>query len=57
MRTNIKDNSDCELALMVSNTSNLYKLRNNFNKLMIQINKAYTYNNRQLLTLINYLTK
>ena len=52
MKTNIKNLSDCELSLMVSNTDSLYILRNNFNLLMIKINELYIYNNKQLLTLI-----
>ena len=57
MKTNIKNLLDCELSLMVSNTDSLYILRNNFNLLMIKINELYIYNNKQLLTLINYLNK
>ena len=57
MKTNIKNLSDCELSLMVSNTDSLYILRNNFNLLMIKINELYIYNIKQLLTLINYLNK
>lgn len=57
MKTYIRDNADCELACIVSNDEKLYNLKNNYNALLIAINKKYIYSNAQLLLLVEWVAE
>jgi hypothetical protein len=57
MKKDIRDNANCELACIVSNDEKLYNLKNNYNALLIAINKIYIYSNVQLLLLVEWVAE
>jgi uncharacterized protein (DUF488 family) len=56
-KINIKTFSDIELGYIVSNNKELRSLINDYNALLIEINKIYIYNNMQLIELVKTLSK